>query len=337
MALQTTKSDLFSNNEAWRSYCLYGLELRSNFPFASHLASGSGPPDLTFTCCPRASFSVDLDQLLPVYSSSACTDAGESIATFYRLETYDILRFTGEMDFLLWPDHIICHLLDSAFNHMVEIHLLGEVLSLWLEQQGIRALHASAVSVNDTAVAFLSNNYGGKTSLALTLVQAGHPLLTDDILPVERRQDKFFGRPGFPQVRLWPDEALHFLGHFESFQQAHPDITKRRIPVGPTTFGTFYNCSIPLTHLYLPERRNPAKGGTTIEIAPVSQRDGLIELVRHSFAPRILQAIGLQPQRLDYFVQMLHKVSMRRITYPSGFEHLSHVGDAILEDLTYLG
>ena len=107
----------------------------------------------------------------------------------------------------------------------MEIRLLGPVFSFWLELQGIPVLHASAVLVEGQAVAFLSSNYGGKTSLAATLMQAGHPLLTDDFLPVERGDGLYLGRPGYPTMRMWPEEAEHFLGSYEDLGLVHPALT----------------------------------------------------------------------------------------------------------------
>jgi hypothetical protein len=137
-------------------------------------------------------------------------------------------------------------------------------------------------------------------------------------------------------MRLWPDEAQYFLGHYEDLERVHPAYSKRRVPVGPDGFGTFCDASQPMACLYLPERRDPEEGGMEIVIMPVSPRDAVIELVRHSFTPRVVEAIGLQPQRLDFFAQMVQQVPMRRLSYPSGFEHLPRVREAILEDLESL-
>ncbi len=53
----------------------------------------------------------------------------------------------------------------------------------------------------------------GKSSLAASFMQNGHPLLTGDILPLEQNTDgAFFARPGYPIMRMWPEEALRFLG-----------------------------------------------------------------------------------------------------------------------------
>ena len=333
--LPTATAEAYASGRSSNSrlYCLFGLALASDFPFASRLASGSGDPDLTFTCVAKSPSPGDLGCAVPTYTSPYRTATGESVGTLYRLDGYDVLRFSRAADFYLWPDRVVCHLLDPAYGGGVEIWLLGSVLSFWLERRGIPALHASAAVVHGRAVAFLSDNSGGKSLLAAALMQSGHPLLTDDILPIEHCHDTFLGRPGYPQMRLWPEEALHLLGHYEDLELVHPAISKRRVPVGSDGFGTFCDASQPLACLYLPERRDPVANGTKTELTTVSPRDAVIELMRHSFVPRVVEATRLQPQRLDLFAQMARQVPVRRVVYPSGLEHLPRVRDAILEDL----
>lgn len=245
-----------------------------------------------------------------------------------------LLHFPRSADFYLWPQRIVCHLLDPAAAPLVEIHFLGTAMALWLELRGIPALHASAVAVDGRAVAFTSSNGGGKSSLAAALMQAGHPLLTDDILPVERAADgTITGRPGYPTMRMWPEEARHFLGHIDGLPRVHPRLDKRRVFVGPPAgFGSFHGAPAPLACLYLPDRRDPAQWGERVEIAPVSQAQAVIELVRHSFVARLVHAAGLQPARLHLFAALVRQVPVRRLVYPSGFDHLPSVCDAILVD-----
>jgi hypothetical protein len=250
------------------------------------------------------------------------------------LDACDVLRFTSVADFYLWPERIVCHLLNSAYDYLVEIRLLGPVLSLWLELQGFPALHASAIAAGGQAAVFLSGNKSGKSSLAAALMQLGYPLLTDDVLPLEGHDGAFWGRPGYPIMRMWPEEALYFLGGYDDLDLVHPDLDKRRVVVGPDGFGAFCDAPQRLACLYRPERRDPAKWGTKIEIIPVSPRDAMIDLVRYSFVVRIVQATGLQPQRLDFFAQMVQQIPVRQVVYPGGFEHLPRVRDKILRDLS---
>ena len=325
----------FSDNK-WPKYHIYGLTLTSNYPFANRLLPSADDPDLRFTCVMEPPISGGLRQSAPSFASSSCTKDGKSLIYLYQNTNYDVLRFTDIADFYLWPERIVCHLLDQAYDYAVEIYLLGMVLSFWLERQGILVLHTSAIVFQDRVVAFLSNHGGGKSSLAAKLMQIGYPLHTDDLLAVERFHGAFIGRPGYPQMRLWPDQAQHFLGYWQDLEIIHPAYTKRRVPVGHGGFGTFCNNSLPLLCIYIPERRNQKDGSKTIEIVSISPMDTLIEIVRNSFIPHIVEAAGLQPQRLNFLAQIANKVPIRRLVYPSSLENLPLVCDKVLEDLATL-
>jgi hypothetical protein len=336
LPILTSDQKQWAGSRRWPVYDLFGLKMASDFGFATSLIEGPGRPDLAFTCVPAMPSGSDWDEGSPAYASAYRSVDGESVAYLYRLEDCDVFRFTRVADFYLGPDRLLCHLLDRAYDYLVEIRLMGPVLSFWLERQGIPALHASSAVVGDRAVVFLSSNGSGKSSLAASLMQAGHPLLTDDILPVEERHGAFVGRPGYPQMRLWPDEAIYFLGHYDDLGLVHPGYSKRRVPVGRDGFGTFWHSPCPLACIYVPERRESVERGMEIEITPISPRDAVMELVRHSFSAHVVEAVGLQPRRLKFFARMAEQLPMRRIAYPSGLQHLSQARDAIREDLTRL-
>lgn len=318
------------------SYRLYGLTLESDFPFASHLLRGMGAPDLRFSLSTAPPCPAVWEKAEPVYASPFLTENGESDYAVYRQADRDILRYTDVADFYVQPARIVGHLLDPSRKHDVELLLLGSVLSYWLEREGVPALHASAAVVNGRAVAFLAHNRGGKSSLVAALMQAGHPLLTDDILPLELRDGVPIGQPGYPQMRFWPDQALHFLGRYEDLPLVHPSVTKRRVRVGPGGLGTFCDTARPLACLYLPMRRDPDDPNRDIEIQPASFLDTFKELVRYSFLPRTVEALGWQPQRLKLFARIAAHAPLHRLVYPSGVEHLPRVRQAILDDLRRL-
>jgi hypothetical protein len=61
-------------------------------------------------------------------------------------------------------------------------------------------------------------------------------------------------------------------------------------------------------------------------------REGVMELIRHSFSAHLAEAAGLAPQRLDFFTRLFKQVPMCRLIYPSGFDHLPRVGEAVLKE-----
>ena len=300
-----------------RTYRLFGLNLASDFPFANRLSEGTGASDLTFFCTTRPP--APDGQGERVYRSPWRNSDGESLAHLDRFPGAEVLRYPPAAEFTLEPERITGHLLDPAQADLLELRLIGPVLSYWLERMGIPTLHASAVRKGSGAVAFLARHGGGKSSLAAALMRTGAPLMTDDVLPVEEAGGSFLARPGYPQMRMEPDTARHFLGRIEGLTPVCPGEAKLRVPVGPDSFGAFQETALPLTCLYVAER---IPGGSRVEISPLPRSQALIELVRHSFAPHLVEAAGLQPARLDLFARLVQQIPVHRLSYPAGFEHL---------------
>lgn len=310
-------------------YRCYGFNLGSDATFVAPLLRGEGTADVTFALTEAGVPATESGATEQVYASRTRLDSGASALSVHRAPDFDVVRFAEISDFRLGPDRITCNLLDPAYDFTVEIQLLGLVFSVWLECRGMPALHASAVVVGEGAVAFLAGNRGGKSSLAGTLLQRGYALLTDDILALGRRDGRILGRPSFPQMRLWPTEADYFLGGHEHLPLAHPRYSKRRVTIGPAAFGRFCDRPVPVSAIYLPEQRE----GAAVRVSPVGPAQALIELVRHSFAAHLAEAMGLRASRFRFFSDLVRTVPVRRLVYPPGFEHLGAVCDAIIEDV----
>ncbi|HKH43126.1 MAG TPA: hypothetical protein VKM72_00495 [Thermoanaerobaculia bacterium] len=304
-----------------RFHRLFGLTLGSDVPFDNRFGEGGGPPaDLDFSYGPPGA---------PLPDEASCLYSGINLHLF-RAPAREVLRVTNVADFHLWPERIVAHPAAAEAGPLIEIHLLGTVLSYWLERSGLVTLHASAVEMEGRAAVFSSTHGGGKTGLAAALLQTGHPLLGDDLLPIEEREGTFVGRPGYPQMRMWPDEAAHFLGSHEHLPVVHPGLSKRRVPVGAGGLGTFHGSPLPLACIYILERGTEEEAP---DIRDLSPRDALIELLRHSFTPLLVEAAGLQPARFDLLSRLVLQVPVKRLRYPSGFDRLPRVAEAVRRDL----
>src|SRR4030095_2367035 len=150
-----------------------------------------------------------------------------------------------------------------------------------------------------------------------------HALLTDDLLSVRLQGDRFLGHPGYPHMRLWPEQAQHFLGYYETLDVVHPAYNKRRVPL--QEFGTFCEQPQPLVALYIVERRNPTQHGTSIEITSVPRTEALLALIRFCFAAQLLKAVSHQRQRMTLLAPLVRRLPVRRLVFPSGFDYLPRV------------
>ena len=309
-------------------YALYGRTLASDFPFQWPLPGGTADPDVSFSCVDEAPPGVELGAATRVLELPLGMEAGAPSISYHRCDGVDVLRFGRDADHYLWSDRIVCHLHDPSLTWLVEIQLLGMVLALWLELGGTPTLHASTVVVDDSAVAFLGTKGGGKTTAATAMVAAGYPLLVDDLLALRLTGGDVLAQPGYPMLRLWPEQVDHFLGGGDHLPLVHPSFTKRRVRVGDG-FGTHHIGAVPLRRIYLPVRRD----GGEVTIEPVSSREALIETVRNSFLHDAVHSFGLAGPRLAMLAQALRSVSVRRVTYPSGFDRLPELVAAVEVDL----
>lgn len=320
-----------SGSDATR-YRVFGVTLETSFDFETPLRRTDLPADVAFTCSREAPRDMAAPDDGAVFESRGRLPSGEPVLALYRGRESDLLRYSEVADFYLTDHRIHCHLLDPTYGFMVEIHLLGLVFSYWFERQGIPMLHASAVAVDGRAAVFIATNKGGKSSLACTLMGAGHPLLSDDVVGLQVTERGPEGRPGFPSMRLWPDQAAHFYGDWEGLGLAHPHYEKRRVPIGEGGFGTFRDAPAPIAAFYLPERRSVGET-PEVDLTPVPAAEAVIELVRGSFLPRLAQEGGFARERMALFGRFAGSVPMKRLVYPEGNEYLPTVAEAIVADV----
>jgi hypothetical protein len=310
-----------------RCWSLYGLVVATPHRFANRLVPSEGPADLWIRPVDAPPIAPGWTDLTPGYRSPALIDDTQHFLDVVVAPDATVFRFTEVVDFFVLADGIAYQLHDPAYDYMVELHLLGFVLAYWLERAGWPALHASAVVVDGRAVAFLSNHGGGKTSLAATLLGLGHPLLSDDLVALTPAAGGFVARPGYPQMRMWPEQALRFVGRTD-LEQVHPGLTKRRVPVGPGGLGRFDGEPRPLAALYLPQRRD----GGEVEFATMARGPALFELVRHTFLTGIVEGTGWAARRFATLGAVVARVPLRVVRYPNGLDLLPAIAERIADD-----
>jgi hypothetical protein len=313
-------------------YRLYGITLATDHAFTwpvPRTAADDRGVDVTFVVQDRPPLDVDLDTDDVVHGEPVLDDEDRPAITFHVTEDLAVVRIVGVADHYLFADRIVCHLHDASHTYLVEIQLLGMVLALWLERRGVPTLHASVATVDDVAVAFLGVQGGGKTSAATSLVAAGHPLLVDDLLALEIG-DEVLAHPGYPMLRLWPEQVDHFVGTGRDLPLVHPAYTKRKVTIGDG-FGRFRAGPAPLGRIYLPRRTRAPGAEVTTE--PLGSADAVIAMVRDSFIGGPMHGLGLAGPRLRRFARVIAGTEVATIRYPDGFDRLPELVAAVEADV----
>ena len=126
--------------------------------------------------------------------------------TGYRLE----YSHAGWFDISFEDASITWYRNGDAPLELARAIVLGPVMALALERNGLLCLHGSCVVMGGQAIAFLGGKHFGKSTLALALVRAGARLVSDDLIAIApgTHGNPARVRPGIASARLWNDAAI---------------------------------------------------------------------------------------------------------------------------------
>jgi hypothetical protein len=259
----------------------------------------------------RVTYTESTDAVLPAKRPPAYhrwqLASGQDWITFHRDGDAYVLRFPDLADFRISAHGRRVHC--DAASDVPEAtlrQLLNQILPLVLNGQRATVLHAGAVEVDESAIAFVGPTGRGKSTLTAAMATQGFRFLTDDALQVSLSASGApVAAPGQPHLRLW---------------NASDPTTKARIAAGPG----FPHCDQEraLTAIYLLGEGEGEGEAPTFE--PVRPSAALLELIQNSFLldPDSPELLKLQHNNLCALVST---VPVFRMNYIRNYETLPQV------------
>ena len=306
-------------------YEVYGISLRSSFPLSLPERSGTGLMEIKVQKGPADFFSDSLRgaNLLP---------------SLYRTFSYahlncgsSYVRWDGLGEFHVSPDGrtITCRRFEEAHLECFQVYLLGQAISFALVKAGLEPLHATCVAIDGKAVAFLGDSGYGKSSLAACFLEAGHRVLTDDLLVVREVPGGFEAYPGPPRIKLFSEMATRFLGGFLGGVPMNSGTGKLILPLESKRV-----CAdvIPLEVIYAIAPPEVAAQNEFARIECVASRHAFVLLMNNVFNYQIVDSKRLNRQ-FGAVAGLAAGMPMKRLFYPRRVEALPWVREAILADL----
>ena len=244
------------------------------------------------------------------------------------------LRWTGLFEFLVSADgrDIRYHQLKGATPESLSTYLLCQVLSFSLLLFGVEPLHGTVVVIDGEAIAFLGNCGYGKSTLGAAFLRLGFPILTDDLMALERTASGYAVHPGMPRLKLFPSVSRRVLGVERGGTPLNNRTSKQILPLAA---GQMSRRRAPLRALYVlseptPKGRRPA---ARIELERLSARDAFLEVIRSTFNPIVVDRDRLANQ-FAFASRLVAAVPVRRLSYPRSLSLLPAVCEAVLADLS---
>lgn len=320
-------------------YWMYGLRILSDMrlPLLSLPATGATADDADCVFV-RASPDREIPEADgPVIAGLACHQSchgGRLVTTVSR----------GTQGTWFWNEAVgTCHVLPDArrvdvfvapgFDEgALGLMLTGQVATFVLHKLGYPSLHASAVVTDGRAIVFVGFPGHGKSTIASAFMRQGAALLTDDVLPLRALDDCIVGLPSIPLMKLWPQTAEQTLAIHEELPNLTRAYTKKLLRLDGRF--PFAQAPAPVRVVYVLNRYEsvPGTGQPDVVVERLSSRDGIAALLIHT-SNRAFLAPAENAALLPLYARLLRQASVRRLTYPTGFEQQDVVRERILADL----
>ena len=252
---------------------------------------------------------------------------GATRAVYYREPAGDyLLRFPDLADYRISSDLdlVTCVPAPGASDEACRNTFANQVLPAIMDKRGHTVVHASGVEVDGAAVLFLGDSGRGKSTLAAAFARAGHRLLSDDGVHVERNAVDVRAHPREASLRLLPDSVA---GVFPEAGIAAQDDTKASIAGGKVEF-----CDRPLVVRAAYFLGDATSAGPAI--APMAPAESLVAWVGQCYLLDTEDASALASQ-FERLSAMSNRLASHRLDYPRRFDGLASVRAAILHHLEH--
>ena len=210
-------------------------------------------------------------------------------------------------------------------------YLLGPVLGLLLRFRGVTCLHASAVAIGGSVIAFVGAEGAGKSTTAAAFARAGFAAVSDDVVALVEREGDFFVSPSYPHLCLWPESVEMLYGTADALPPFVPNWEKRRLSFA-NGGARFEDGALPLRAIYLLDEIRDEPGP---HVEAVSAQTGFLALVANSFATNMLDS-EMRANEFKTLSSLVAKVPLRRLFTSKGQLAPADLCQAVLHDLASL-
>jgi len=217
----------------------------------------------------------------------------------------------------------------SATLEDTATYLLGPVLGFAMRLRGLVCLHASAVAVDDQAIAVLGPAGAGKSTTAAAFAERGHAILSDDVLALSDQDDGILALPAYPRIRLWPSSVASLYGAPDALPRLTPTWDKRYVDLTRNGYR-FQEKPLPLAAIYLLGERTSDLRAPLVE--GLATRDALLSLIANTYVTKLLDR-EMRGREFEHLTGLIGRVPVRRLTPHTDTGYLPRLCDVILEDL----
>jgi len=308
------------------TYTVCGLRVRSNRNIPDLISTEIDCPDVEVIFGEHPEFH-RFERPMVRHSSKELTANGDPTVRLWEIKSrslYVLLYGDGTKFVIaadgsrLWASWIGESTLEDTLTY-----LLGPVLGFVLRLRGVTCLHASAIVVDDVAIALCGPGGAGKSTMAARFSAMGYPVLADDIVTLYQSGATFLVQPAPARLRLWPSAVKHFYGDGNALPRLTPSWEKRYLDL--RTSGQFPSEPFRLAAIYI---LGNSECGEIVE-GPRSQR--MIQLAGNVYVNYLLPH---RFRRRDFvrIADVVNVIPVRQVNVRDDFAALEGTCQTILHD-----
>ncbi len=207
---------------------------------------------------------------------------------------------------------------------LMSIPLIGIAFAALLQQRGMFVLHASAVSIDNKAVAFLGWKGAGKSTTAAMLYKRGHTMISDDIVAMDNaRLGAPLVVPGFPIFKLMPEAAEMVLGdNPDDLSEIYAGVEKRFRP----SSDNFLQSSVSLKAIYALDE------GTQLKAELLKPQEAISTLIANTYLARYGNQLLQNNHAITNLRQcsnIVNHIPVYRLERPKSFQLLENLAELV--------
>lgn len=288
------------------TYQAYGLTISSQIHLPELIAGTAAPADISIRLgtIPRPP---GLAQ-----STERCLWATPDEACLFWADAGTILARGGA--------ELIVEPLPPVDEQVLRIYLLGPALGVLLHQRGLLVLHASIVGIGQSAVAFVGESGWGKSTTAAALHRRGHSIVADDVAALQLLAgEQPLAFPAIPRLKLDAEPAVALGYPAQSLSRFDADDVRLAYRVDER----FSQAARALSRIYV------LAEGAALALEQCRSQEAFIELVRHSYALRVVGDAGASAVHFRLCAQLAAQVPIYRLRRPYSLSALPGIVELV--------
>lgn len=247
--------------------------------------------------------------------------SGEYFHARYADGTEFLIHRLGSQIWGTWPPDTLT-LEDTA------TYLLGPMMGFVMLLRGAISLHASAIIVNDQAIALIGPAGAGKSTTAAAFADLGYGVLAEDVVTLKDRGTSFLVEPSYPCIRLWPASVKALYGPDASLPTLTPTWDKCYLDLNQEQYE-FGKKAIPLSAIYLFTDRSDEPAAPFVRDLSISQ--ALIALIANTYTGYLMDR-PMRATSFKLFGRVLERVPVKELVPHTDSANIGKLCDVIIND-----